>query len=560
MAGIQQLLLESLQGSAKAENAAMDQQDALTSILKEMGILNRTSSGAIDKEVAAVNTVEQTAMQGEQAAQDAARTFARNAGTLIGTPESVLVELGQKLNQYSAGAQSAAESLEEKKNRPILDNPLAWLEGQITMQRDADMLQSNAKLADLTSKRIAQLTTATDEVGATQRALAQKITDGSRAAAADARIAQAEQEKATALRNHLKDEVAVVGAIQNSTAAQATEIQRRYNMVANAEQLDMERERFAFQKEQWNWEKQIKELNAKTKLEADSIKQKLLEQYNIGASQLGYPAAESWELLSARAELGGTAATQFSAAMESGLASMTAGGSRITNSAGGAAMLIGEKAYPRANDPAFARMSKYFKDRWDNAILGAGGKKDVAVGLANEVIKKDVEQFSRNMTATGSFYAPPPIASITATKSVQTSPLYRKVLSTAGKDLTTAAPSPILGITYEAYKKGIISLDEAISGLNEFYGQAVTINNVNNRYTQLGIPKQEGFKTKPDVLGVDNVTVDLTDYSSTARLFAIVRARETAVDPFKLNLLNNPLMPGASAVFGAQDTTKQEKE
>lgn len=560
MAGIQDLLLQALQGSAKAENTAMDQQDALSRILGEMGILNRGTIAAAGKGAEAVNTIEQTALAGEQEAQDAARLFAQNAGTLIGTPESVLVELGQKLNQYTAQAQQAAESVEEKKNRPILDNPLMWIEGQVTLPKDVDTMNSALKLADITSKRIAVLTTATDEVGATQRALAKKVTDSSRAAAADARMAQAEREKNSIQRDYLKDEITITNAIQNATAAQAQETQRQLNLVVNAQQLEMEQERFAFQKEQWNWEKQIKELNAKTKLEADSIKTELLNQYNAGAEQLGYPKATSWELLSARAELGGTAATQFSAAMEAGLATMTAGGSRVTNTPGGAALIISENAYPKADNPEFSQMKKYFKDRWDNAVLNAGGKKDVAVAMTNEIVKQQQQEFERNAVATGSFYAPPPLESIVATKSVQSSPLYKKVLSTAGKDLTTAAPDPILKLTYEAYKKGIVTLDEAVSGINEIYGQAVAINNSRNKYSQFGIPSQETFKTRPDIIGANNVTVDLTDYNSTIRLFAIAKAREVAVDPFNLSLINNPLSPYSAAAFKPVDTTKDTKE
>lgn len=554
MAGIQDLILQSLQGSIKAENAAMDQEDALTRILGELGVLNRQTTAAVDKKTAASNVVEQTALAGEQAAQDATRTFARAAGTDITTPEDILVSLGQDMRASVEAARAAQADIQAKESAPILDNPLKWLAGQVTLQQSYQQYNQAAEKANLASASITDLTHVTDAVGRTQAGIAKKVTDASRIAVAEARLADAEATKIAATRGHLKDEVTVVNAIQNATAEQANQAARQFGIVRDARQIELEEEKFRMYKEQWSLEVAAKKLATKDKEESDAVSKHLLEQYNIGARLLGYPEETNLKLVLARAELGGTDKTRISAIMEAGGNSIATGANTISSNPAVAASLAHKKLIPRLNtDPAFAPMQKYLTEKFGLELINQGGKEDAALLATKEHIKRDEKAFTDNAVATGSFYAPPPIAAITATKSVQSTALYKKVLSTAGKDLTTAEPAPILKLTYAAVKQGVLTPEEATVGLNEFYGQASNINNATKKYSQVGIASQNSFNVYPDVVGPNNVKVNLMDYNSTLRLFAIARARElsTNIGP---NLLIPTVLPGY-APFGAQDTT-----
>lgn len=557
MAGISDLLLQVLQGTAGAQNAITDENKVINTVLESMRSGAASSKEAIGTKTAATDVVEQTALAAEQQAVEAANVFARAAGTKIGTPEDVLVQLGNQLRAHIESANMTQDSIHAKESAKIIDNPLTWLYGQVTLPQDYQAYNQSVEKANVASRGISTLTTATDEVLSTQRGLMQKTTDASRAAVSEARKAQAQLEIDVLERAHGKDELMAAAAIQQNASATAALKLQEFGIVKDAASFDMEQQKFAMYKEQFDWEKQTKALNLKTKQEADSVKQRMLNQYNIGARILGYPEETSWEYIEKQMSLGGQGATRISAAMESGGNTLATGGKSniVTSSPGGAAYMFSKKAAPRLEaDAAFAPMKKYFKDRWDNAYLGAGGNEAKAVALANEKIKKDAEEFTNNAVATGSFYAPPTLQSIYSLPSVQNTALYKKVLSTAGKDLTTAAPSPILTLAYEAAKSGTITWEEAVSGINEMYGQVININNVTKKFSSVGIPSQTSFKTKPDLLGVDNVTADLNNYSSVMRLFTIARAR----DQVSANPLLGLLSP-TSSPFRKQDTTKPQE-
>jgi hypothetical protein len=530
----QNILLDALQTSAGATNSAKKQENTLTRVLQQMGLLQQESVGSTDRATAAINTVEGTALSGQQRAQDDARTYADSVGALGTSPEALLVRLGVDLNAQLEASKSARDNLVAKQSINLMDNPLGWLHAQMTVEADQANYNIAQQAAAGISKDIATATQAVDSFGRTQAALAVKVTDASRVAAADARIAEAEGAKANALRGHLKDEVAIAGAIQNATASQAQEAQRRLGMIVNQEQLALERERFEMSKQQFAWERESKQLALKSKTDAETTKQQLLAQYNVGAEVLGLPSETNFDLLMARVELGGTDKTRISAAMEAGGNTLAAGSSRTAASPAGAAAMMAKGVYPRSNDAGFAPMKKYLAETWREKVALGGGKEEVVIANVNAQVKADAEKFNKNATASGSFYAPPPLEVLTATKSVQATHLYKKVLATAGKDLKTADPEPIVKLAYAAASEGVITFEQAATGLTELYGQAVVINNHTNRYAQIGIPSQQNFTVLKD-----GKSVNLTDYSATLRALAIMKAQE--MNAFtKAGMLNHP--------------------
>jgi len=523
---IQQALLGALQGSAASQNAAGNESDILNGILQKMGLLTQSSAGASDSKTASTIAVEDQSLRGAQGAQDAAIKFAQAAGTDIQSPEELLVGLGEQLRQQVQTAQKAQSQIQEKESRRIIDNPLAWLQGQLTVEQDYKEYNRAADNANLASKSIADLTAATDKVAQTQQNLARKVTDASRAAAADLRIAQGQLERDAINKQHLQSEMQVAQAITQNTAAQAAETQRQFNLLMNAEQLELERERFAWAKEKFDWEKEAQAANKKDKKSADEVKQMLLQQYNIGARVLGMPDETNWDYVAGRAQLGGTDASRISAAMESGGNTMSAGSERVASTPGGAAAMLTRRVYPKGEDAGFAPIKKYLKDTLDS-VAQLGGKEDQVLANMNAKVAADAKNYTDNALATGSFYAPPDLAVIYQAESVRATPLYKKVLSTAGKDLKSADPSAIASLAFAAADKGLLSYEEAASGITELYSQAVNINNATKKFAQVGIPSQQSFNVKPDIAGPDNVKVNLADYSSTLRFLAVMKARNS---------------------------------
>lgn len=522
---IQRLLLDTLQASATVQNSALNNNKQMEKSLESLGINSNSTTAAIDS--VATNKVlsEDQILKGAQQAQDASRKFARAAGTDITDPAEILVSLGEDLRKQVFAAREAQTRIQAKENVTIA-SPLKFLGAQLTLKNDYDQYNQAADNANLTSNNIEALTKATDEVGRTQAGLAQKITDASRVAAAQATISQAVLDKNTVERNHIKDELSIAAAIQQGTAAQALEVQKQMGYVMDVGRWNMQQEELAMRKDQFSFEQQTKALALKSKVEADRIKSELLTQYNVGANILGYRPETSFDLIAAKAELGGADKVRISAAMEAGSNTLATGSVRVTATPAGTTSMIVKNMYPRSADPVFAPMRKYLTDNWEQQMAGNGYVEAKAVVGLNTKIKADSDYFDKNVMATGSFYAPPPIASITATDSVKRTALYQKVLASAGKDLRDANPEPIIKLAYTAAANKVISYEEAAQGIAEFYGQAVVINNLNNRYAQIGIKPQTSFKITPDIPGPNNLKgVNLTDYSSTLHLMATIRAR-----------------------------------
>lgn len=522
---IQQLLLDSLQASATVQNSAKRNNTELAGASKKLGNLNSSSSDEITSIALNKAASEDQILKGAQQAQDASRTFARAAGTDINDPAQILVQLGEDLRKQVLATREAQARIQAKENVSPL-NPIQFLVSQITLKDEYDKYNQAADNANLTSQNIAALTAATDQVGQTQRGLAQKITDASRAATAQATISQGILDKNNAERNHIKDELQIAAAIQQGTAAQALEVQKQLGFVMDAQKWEQQQETFRMQKESHNFELGTRKLALQNNLNEETIKAQLLQQYNTGATILGFQPETNYDIIQARLNLGGSDKERISAIMEAGSNTNAVGVARVTSTPAGTARMITKNMYPRSNEAAFSSMRKYITDNWEQQMAGNGYKEASAVVGLNTKVKADEQFFEQNAVATGSFYAPPPIASIVATDSVKKTALYQKVLSTAGKDLKDASPDPIIKLAYTAAANKIISYEEAAQGLAEFYGQAVVINNFNNRYAQIGIKPQTSFKVTPSIPGPNNIKgINLTDYSSTLHLMATIKAR-----------------------------------
>jgi hypothetical protein len=282
------------------------------------------------------------------------------------------------------------------------------------------------------------------------------------------------------------------------------------------------------QKERFNWEKQAQAAAAKKTAEADTAKEQLLTQLNVGLKVLNPKATPetNWDAAYARLQMGGADAERIAAYMESGGNSLAVGAARVSGTPAGAISMMKHGIFGAANDPGFEPMKKYLNGAVSRSLV-AGVKPAEATANVNATIAADQKVYEANVMTPGSFYAPPALGSILSSESVRATTLYKKVLSTAGKDLTTADPTAIVKLSYEAAKAGTVTYEQAAQGISELYAQAMNINNSDRKYAQVGILPQNSFNTKPDIWGQD-VPANLANYSSTLRLLAIMKSREWA--------------------------------
>jgi len=146
----------------------------------------------------------------------------------------------------------------------------------------------------------------------------------------------------------------------------------------------------------------------------------------------------------ARRELGGTEAAKIDAAMSAGGNSLSSGARRVASTPGHVAQLFTSGLFPKGEEPGFKDLKKVLTEQWNSALVTAKGRSEIAVKSVNLNLYTAVAKFNKDAFATGSFYDPPPLARLTSTKAVQSTKFYKKVLRTAGKDLTESDPDVIL--------------------------------------------------------------------------------------------------------------------
>lgn len=515
-------LTEAMQASADATTASGAQKNVLERVLKDMGLLTQSSIGSIDAAAAGTNVVEGQLLEGQQRAQDDARTYANSLGALGTNPEALLVRLGVDLNTHLEASKVARDTIVAKQSLNPFNDPVGWFTGQMTIEADQSRYDVAQGAVAGISKDITTVTQTVDAFGRTQAALALKVTDASRAAAAEVNLQLATKLKNEATAGLLKSEVEVTNAIQNATAEQAQQAQARHGMLVNQEQLEMQRAQFAMAKQSHAASMKDRAAAAKDKTSKDAINADQLAIYNAGAKVTGNQTESNWELVLARAASSQTAKDRISAIFDSGFNTIASGQTKLSATPGGAAYMVTKGVLPVATAPGFAPMDKLLKEKWVAALTLNKGNEANTVVAVNASLKIDAETYAKNATATGSFYAAPAFESILATEAVKNSALVRKVPAITG--LKTADPDAIWKLAYEAARAGVITLDQASFGVKTIFSKAVEINNAERKFTQIGIPGQVSFNTPIDYVGAGGKPINLLDQNAIIHSFVRRRA------------------------------------
>ncbi len=134
-------------------------------------------------------------------------------------------------------------------------------------------------------------------------------------------------------------------------------------------------------------------------------------------------------------------------------------------------------------------------------IKGADLKKDKAAQarIYNETVVNFAKQAQSNIkSGKGNPYEVVPITTVTAENQALAQSKFGKiVLDTL---VATGQPNPtpdlLIATATASIDKGEISFNEARDGITQFFSDAVGIKNTTGGFLQLGVPLQEGYKTK----------------------------------------------------------------
>lgn len=495
------IISSAVQVSGLQNQQAQTQSDLLTQNQDLAGKQAELTSEAGNLTAQATLIKQQGELQTQKDNVQAANAF----GTNVGDVSDIITQLGQSMRETAIKLVNKQKEVSDiEANSDILSNPAGWLTdlltgGQARAERDA-----LAQQFDVTQKTAQGLNAQTQATVQTQNSITETLSAASIQQTAEATKKLAD---AKALESQIQGNAYGANAIQVMREVGAQEFNRQMQVYNQVTEDQRWKEGFALRQEQF---KATQEARARGKAD-DQYYVEAADQINLYNKANGLPEVTSNQVRSTLNQSG-----KIGEIMRDRQAS----GFQIQQS-GSTAKMFGDNPSDavirierdRPNFPAsYAPAQEVLKNSLEltrtriqqelmDPIKGADLKKDpkAQARIYDETVKGYAKQAQSNIqSGKGNPYELVPIETITAeNQALAQSNFGIKVLSTL---VATGQPSPtpdlIVATAASALEKGEISFNEARDGIAQFFDQAVAIKNSTGGFLQLGVPLQEGYKTK----------------------------------------------------------------
>jgi hypothetical protein len=443
--------------------------------------------------------------QGELATQQQRVTAANAFGTNVGSQSDVITSLGQNMRDTAVKLLDSQKKVSEiEANSDLFTNPAGWLTDLLT--GDAARSERDALAAQFdTTQKIAQgLNQQTQSTAVTQNAISETLTAASIQQTADATKKLAD---AKALDAKIQGNAYGANAIQTMREVGAQNFNRSMQVYNQVTEDQRWQEGMALRKEQLAM---TREARARGKQD-DQYYVEAAEQINTYNRSAGLPEVtpnQTRATLNQSGKIGDI------------MRDRQASGFQIQES-GSTARMFGDTASETIQKlsrdkpqlPAsFAPASTVLKDSLDLAgqevakriadpVNGAAFKTDKAAQarVYDDTVKNYAKQAQSNIqSGKGNPYEVVPIATVLQEVPGLGESNFGKAVLTSLTATGQPHPTPdlIVATAASALAKGDISFNEARDGLASFFENAVAIKNATGGFLQLGVPLQEGYKTK----------------------------------------------------------------
>jgi len=442
------------------------------------------------------------------------------------------------------------DSILKKQSIEFLDDPMGWFGAQLTIDDDVNAYNTASSMADKASEKIREIESTVSESNkarmATMQTLdAQGLQDKNKLDAIKINIQQSVLE-----HQLLGQDVVSMDHMKNGRTAQlefslkANEVRRQQASDARAERGEARAQKqFELSLEQHN-----------KKLDADK---EFLTAINYGRGSLQLPPMSESELdnmsrtdqgkamlgklydnylqnagetLLAQKQENAAAAAQGRKPVMVTRTAPTVGNSpyevfstaKITG-ARFSADPMAAKTYGLIQAAASeAQESEKFKLAKPNEQLG------VFTSELNAKVKDKIAAMSKNAEIPGSIFKAPddPREVITANPTAANSAFFMKVIAPqlqAGRSRFTSADMLAMGQDY--VKTGMITAEEAASGIATYYQGVANYNTVRGNFQGMAVGRQESYVVKPDfgTLNKQGKSIDLTKPADLALYFAYMK-------------------------------------
>lgn len=513
---------------------------------------------------------EQTAQ--EQAARDASTVkAAEQAGILQQQAriskvmeamdwDAMSVELATKMRDSGSKLEALQAQISKKNEVGFLDNPLAWIGAQMSVQPDIEAYNAEADKFNLLETHSTAVNNMAQEVANTARAALSTVTEDSAAAAANLAGLQFGTQAREAQIKALANDTGRLRYLRESNLAQISlETEGRRTLDA-AEDQQRQREAFAMQKESHKLAMENARREAAKNKKEDEFDVKMLEMINAGARHLNrrpFTSMDDYKLFEksnkGNAEIAQRLSNIGYNLINTATTNGGAGRVQLGQDAGEVAQLLVESRGTLKQAPAVDRLLKgvYIDAKSGKAVSGGAMldvKNPAAVNahVAN-VVASVAKSQARDVNSGGkdNIYAPPTYAEVIAARGedgTKMPALYYKLFAEEVKQnpMQPVDPAKMYHRTLEAVASGKVSFNEAVNGLSEMGALAVQTNNAIRNYSAAGIPEQRSYSTKTKLSEYNfwETDIDLTNRAELAHKLARSLPARRAMSPDVVNTVN----------------------
>lgn len=480
------------------------QAQAQSSLLSQNQGLANEQAGLISEAGNLTAQAELVKQQGELETQKKRVQAANAFGTNVGDVSDIITQIGQSMRETAVklvNSQGKVADIESKSD--IFNNPIGWFND--LLNGDAARAERDALAQQFdTQQKVAQgLNAQTQQTVQTQNAITETLSAASIQQTADATKKLAD---AKALESKIQGNAYGANAIQVMREVGAQNFNRQMQVYNQVTEDARWQEGMALRKEQFAMTREAR-LRGKAD---DQYYVEAAGQINTYNRSAGLPEVSANQV---RATLNqsGKIGELMRDRQAQGFQQMESNGARLFGDTPAETLTRIERDNPKLPS-SFAPASSILNDSMALAsqrihqesldpIKGADLKKDkqAQARIYNETVTAFAKQAQSNIkSGKGNPYEVVPIATVTGENPTLAQSKFGKII--LDTLVATGQPNPtpdlLIATAASSLEKGEITFNEARDGITNFFEQAVAIKNSTGGFLQLGVPLQEGYKTK----------------------------------------------------------------
>ena len=446
----------------------------------------------------------QQKLEGDLAAQTAARTIATSLGANPDSQNFALAQLGQQFWDKFNQAQAVQKVVAEKESVGFFDNPLKYVANQLTVGQDiakhnAIALQANTALGAMNA-----INATVQSSAAAQRSIAESVTRDSIAAAMDAQATAAKIQTMELQQKNLSYDMDSIKLLMGNNDRTLQRAMQMNSVQVQQQQLAISQGHLALAQKEASLRAAERAQKLADMKEDEAGWAENTRIYNLGRGIQGF-APVSPEQLKTFLKSGTQASKKdFEDNWSSGMVAASTGNKVVGGSTVGSSALTIMKNNSPLND-GMRETKDYLSQVWQKSVstIAATGGKPTEAGVVNNVnelvpkqLKVMAADVSKDPYGKNLYKAPDLKTLMAAAPSVANSAFGKTVLYTQVSGGATAVnPDVLIDAGIAAVQAGTITPQEFTNGFVNLFAEAKNWNNASKNFKAVNLPLQSTYNS-----------------------------------------------------------------